>query len=186
MPQVYAAPAEGAPDDHPGAFHRALYVFVAQEGSRLHEAGAVVALRCQLPRSNQFYDSAPSKDARPKPLTHEQLLAVAELDPWRSAEHEQGNAGVSTPGIQLFCEQAMIIDAASPASGVGSSRHSVHEDDVDAHAAGVKSRVDEYWQRVAREGELDVAEAAQLDAALQDQQTPDALAWAVRSPRLSA
>lgn len=82
--QVYAAPQAGARDDHPGAFHRAIFVFMSPDGNRLHEAGAVRAFRCQLPRINQYYSTEPSNEHLPPELPKELL----HLDPWRTTGNE--------------------------------------------------------------------------------------------------
>lgn len=56
-------------DTNEDAFHRTLYLFISPEGDKLAQPGTVRALRCQLPRSNDFYSYDPPKqeqDAPPK------------------------------------------------------------------------------------------------------------------------
>jgi hypothetical protein len=64
-PQVYSPL-----DDEPCAFHRSLFVFASQRGDKLAAAGAVRALRCQLPRDNPYY---PPVAPGPDDLTPPQL-----------------------------------------------------------------------------------------------------------------
>ncbi len=63
--QVYAPPPEdeegGAENEE--AFHRTIFLFISPEGSKLVEPGAVKALRCQLPRKNDFYGFDPAPDS---------------------------------------------------------------------------------------------------------------------------
>ena len=57
-------------EDNPAAFHRTVLLFISPDGGQLAAAGAVRALRCQLPRHNRFYAPEPPKktDVRPPML----------------------------------------------------------------------------------------------------------------------
>lgn len=79
--QINACPSEGAPDDHPGAFHRSILLFLSPDGSKLHEPGAVRAFRCQLPLENRFYATEPSMDENPPEVEYADA-ELAPYDPW--------------------------------------------------------------------------------------------------------
>eukprot|EP00955_Chlamydomonas_euryale_P097345 365069-Chlamydomonas_euryale.AAC.20 len=91
--QVYAPPPECF-GDAPCAFHRAVFVFVSPEGGRLDMPGAVVALRCQLPRENAYYagEPAPASQRAPAPLPPDTEPPEGR-DPWQVAAAEAGSSG---------------------------------------------------------------------------------------------
>ncbi|KAG2440099.1 hypothetical protein HXX76_004213 [Chlamydomonas incerta] len=104
--QVYA-PVDANPED---GFHRALFLFISPEGSRLNEPGAVRLFRCQLPRHNAFYASEPprDKDKFPNPLSSSDADASRERDPWRAVDAERPASATSSGGA---------ASTSSPASG---------------------------------------------------------------------
>ncbi|PNW84571.1 hypothetical protein CHLRE_03g149500v5 [Chlamydomonas reinhardtii] len=94
--QVYA-PVDANPDE---GFHRALFLFISPEGSRLKEPGAVRLFRCQMPRRNAFYSSDPprDKDKFPNPLSASDADASRARDPWRSVDAERPASATSSGG----------------------------------------------------------------------------------------
>lgn len=112
--QVYAAPQAGAPDDHPGAFHRTIFIFISPHGDRLHAPGAVRAFRCQLPRVNQYYRPEPSSEQMPPALPAEAASVAALRDPWNAdlAELQELSLPESWTGPpQLLKELELVVDA---------------------------------------------------------------------------
>ncbi|KAG2454853.1 hypothetical protein HYH02_000685 [Chlamydomonas schloesseri] len=94
--QVYA-PVDANPEE---GFHRALFLFISPEGSRLKEPGAVRLFRCQIPRHNAFYSSDPprDKDKYPNPLPASDADASRERDPWRAVDAERPASATSSGG----------------------------------------------------------------------------------------
>eukprot|EP00887_Chlorella_sp_A99_P000437 scaffold17.g437.t1 len=108
--QVYA-PLE----DQPHAFHRTLFLFLSPDGGRLASAGAVRALRCQLPRHNAFYPPAPPgrRDLLPPELPAPAREAALRRDPWRVAEAERDPA----------CWPPAASSSSKAAGGGGAAAH---------------------------------------------------------------
>jgi pre-rRNA-processing protein TSR4 len=189
--QVYA-PVDGLPS----AFHRALYVFISPEGGQLARAGAVRALRCQLPRRNPYYayDPPAHADACPPALSPAQLAAALARDPWQAARHESpaaaapaadgaagaaaaptgggaaGGGGITAPA--LLPELELIVE---PEPGPSS------EDDSRVEAA-----LAQYRQRTAEEGAYDEEELpASLVDSLEDAVGPEQRHFAAFAARVA-
>ena len=87
--QIYAALPPDTDEDHPGAFHRAIFVFVSPTASGLTRPGGVRVLRCQLPRDNAYYDSKPSSARAPPACSPEAHEFSAQRDAWKVLDSEQ-------------------------------------------------------------------------------------------------
>ena len=61
------------------------------QGSDLSQPGAVVALRCQLPRDNPYYGDtpAPAGQVTPNPLGQAEVSLSLARDPWQVLAREQ-------------------------------------------------------------------------------------------------
>ena len=114
LTQVYAAPPEGSDEDHAGAFHRSLFIFLSPDGSRLAEPGGVIALRCQLPRLNAYYspNPAPEEQLLPPSLQMTAARAAAEADPWGVADAERDLKSACGPAgaPPLFPELEICVE----------------------------------------------------------------------------
>lgn len=99
-------------DENPNAFHRTVFVFISVDGKKVSQSpDGVRALRCQLPRRNDYYDFDPiDRDGRrqgPRAVDTVQ-------DPWNVAQHEQavmasGQQDVPSCSIPLFPEFEIVI-----------------------------------------------------------------------------
>lgn len=70
-------------EDYDHAFHRSLFLFISPEGDKLAQPGAVVALRCQLPRSNPYYPfNAPKREQKAPPPLPVRSTLIKEEKPW--------------------------------------------------------------------------------------------------------
>jgi hypothetical protein len=108
--QLYAVPPAGSPDDHPGAFHRSLFVFVATTALGIGAAGGVRVFRCQLPHHNAFYAPEPSDDLLPRPLPDADVCVSLERDPWRVVEHERNcKPAATSDGVLQFREWTIEV-----------------------------------------------------------------------------
>lgn len=87
--QIYAAPPADTHEDHPGAFHRALFVFVSPTASGLKQPGGARVLRSQLPRCNPYYASEPSSEAAPPRCSDAVVKVSAQRDAWQVLRQEQ-------------------------------------------------------------------------------------------------
>lgn len=105
--QVYAPV-----DDNPGAFHRTLFVFVSPHSEGLHSSPpGIQVLRCQLPRSNEFYEYNPS-DINVHHVPRQMNQSV--VDPWAVGEHEQAvvqqDSKPAPCNVELFPEYEIVIE----------------------------------------------------------------------------
>lgn len=117
--QLYAVPPAGSPDDHPGAFHRSLFVFVAPTARDIGTAGGVRVFRCQLPRHNDFYAPEPSDNLLPHPLPDADACASLERDPWQVVEHERNcKPAALTEGVPQFREWTIEVQQDGSTSDV--------------------------------------------------------------------
>jgi pre-rRNA-processing protein TSR4 len=107
--QLYAVPPAGSPDDHPGAFHRALFLFVAPTAREIGGPGGVRVFRCQLPRYNHFYATEPSDELLPRPLADVDASASLERDPWQVLEHERNCKSNPSGGLPQFREWVIEV-----------------------------------------------------------------------------
>jgi pre-rRNA-processing protein TSR4 len=113
--QVYA-PME----DNSEAFHRTLFVFISPHSQGLHASPpGVQVLRCQLPRSNAFYEyDPPDMDTESAPKQMNQ----SGCDPWAVGEHEQAvvqqSASPTPCDVELFPEYEIVIEDEPASSAI--------------------------------------------------------------------
>lgn len=110
--QVYAPV-----DENPRAFHRTVFVFISVDGKKVSQSpDGVRALRCQLPRRNEYYDFEPPDEGDDANRQGPRSIDTANTirDPWNVAQHEQA---VVAPGQQdapcsvaLFPEFEIVIE----------------------------------------------------------------------------
>lgn len=154
--QIYA-PVE----DNPNAFHRSIYIFISPDGSKVPgTAGAIKALRCQLPRHNAFYAyDPPKKEERyPPTLPQDKVALSLSKDPWhvlayerntwlemqssRGAEHEDLAAHQGPlPCAPLFPETELVVEPEPEDTG------------NDLKDEKMKALLTQYKHRSAEEGE---------------------------------
>lgn len=110
--QLYAAPQAGSPEDHDGAFHRSLFLFVSPSAKCIAEPGAVKVLRCQLPRANDYYAFDPSDDVLPLRLPPDQEQTSLERDAWRvvEAERDLKRGGEASAAPPLLKEWMLAVE----------------------------------------------------------------------------
>jgi hypothetical protein len=112
MLQLYAAPPADSPEDHPGAFHRSIFVFVSPSAIGVAQPGGVRVFRGQLPRDNPFYGSVPSDEPLPPQLPPADQQLSLERDAWAVVHHERnpkdGHQVNKSP--PLFREWAMVVE----------------------------------------------------------------------------
>lgn len=122
--QVYA-PVE----ENPEAFHRTLFVFISPRSQGLHSSPpGIQVLRCQLPRSNAFYEyEPPDMDCDSAPRQVHQTSP----DPWAVGDHEQSVVQQhSTPvpcDVELFPEYEIVIEDEPLDSQIESLEHMEEE-----------------------------------------------------------
>eukprot|EP00892_Ulva_mutabilis_P006717 jgi/Ulvmu1/4417/UM002_0142.1 len=167
--QVYAAPQASAPDDHAGAFHRTIFVFVSPRGDRLDAPGAVRAFRCQLPRVNQYYRPEPSNEEAPPALAEEVASVSALRDPWHKPVVDPQVSCSLCVAPRLFKELELIVDAED---------EECTDEEADAPSSTMQRRIDEYNNRVQQEGEMSDSEAHEVDKFLTEQESEDDKYWA--------
>ena len=109
--QVYAPV-----DENPDAFHRTMFVFVTPHATALHASPpGVRVLRCQMNRSNEFYDFDPPEDDRLQG-PREPSMRPAHRDPWAVAQHEHAlvhdtaNADSVSCAVNLFPEYELVVE----------------------------------------------------------------------------
>jgi hypothetical protein len=110
--QIYAVPPAGTPEDHAGAFHRSLFVFVSPSGRAICLPGGVRVLRCQLPRTNPFYDEKPADELLPPELPPADRQRSLERDAWRVLQHERDLKGTmpAASGPPMLREWAIEVE----------------------------------------------------------------------------
>lgn len=118
-------------DDNPEAFHRSLFIFISPRAKGLHATPAgVQVFRCQLPRSNEFYDfdpPSPNSNCGPKQM-HQ-----SPEDPWAVGEYEQAvvhqNANVAPSTVELFPEYEIVVEDEPVGMNIH-SKHSLEQDNT--------------------------------------------------------
>lgn len=110
--QLYAVPPVGAPDEHNGAFHRSLFLFVSPSARCISRPGGVKILRCQLPRINEFYASEPSDDVLPPRLPPDQEQVSLQRDAWHviQAERDLKGGGAASASPPLLKEWLLVVE----------------------------------------------------------------------------
>lgn len=118
--QVYAPV-----DDNSEAFHRTLFVFISPNSQGLHASPpGIQVYRCQLPRSNSFYEyDPPELDSNCAP----RQINQAASDPWAVGEHEQSvveqNGKLAQCDVELFPEYEIVIEDEPVDSAIESLEH---------------------------------------------------------------
>ncbi|KAG1681100.1 hypothetical protein FOA52_015540 [Chlamydomonas sp. UWO 241] len=162
--QVYAPPPEEAGANE-GAFHRTVYLFVSPEGGKLTEPGAVRAMRCQLPRANEFYGAQAQAAASP--------ADAADGDDDEDDDGAEGGGGArAARAPRLYAELELIVE------GEGDAEGDAREDEEVARLLAA------YEARVAAEGPVGEEECpADVVQSVEDATGADRAhyaAWAAR------